>query len=388
MFITRAPSYCLHISASTKANKGLKFLLELRHFISTSAWGHSSQDNTPSGDAARKGYSVCIHKPGTSNLHDWWLCLCAFINWSLATASKHCPNRICTGGLLWSHAGPFNKATAVLVPLVLWHMILNEEHVRSFCCMICQLALVAWPHVADSMRAFSSSEYLIKSESSSKQLLSENPSVLQVWNERKISKLFWGIMTGIFSITWVLWGRLSYASSMQASGWCFFTASMKAAADGIAISWTVSSSDWHSSSALSKFILSSLTLTASVLGTAFNSLWQEPDVTLVVALSSWKLRISKSVAATCRQQPSILKADILHGGKLISIPRQQCRLAYRRYGWANVSSSYIAVWLVDIYHNIEYIQCIILAHIVIIFTTGHVTLGHYRDHNPGLPYNL
>ena len=163
-----------------KANEGLKFLLELRHFISTSAWGHSFQDNTPSGDVTRKGFSVFIHKPDTSTLHDRWLYLCAFINWSLATASKHCPNRICTGGLLWSNVGPFNRATAVLVSLVLWHMILKEEDVRSFCRMICQLALVARFRVADSMRAFSFSEYLMNSESSSKQLLSQNPSVLQV----------------------------------------------------------------------------------------------------------------------------------------------------------------------------------------------------------------
>ena len=235
-------------------------------------------------------YSVFIHKPGTSTLHDRWLYLCAFKNWSLATASKRCPNLICTGGLLWSNVGPFNRATAVLVTLVLWHMVLKEEDVRSFCRMICQFALVAWPRVADSMRAFSSSEYLMNSESSSKQLISQNPSVLQVWHERNISNLLWGVMTGISSITCVFWGRLSYASSKHASGWCFFTASMKAAADGIAIPWTVSSSDWHSSSALSKFILSSLTLTASVLGTAFGSHWQDPDVTLVVALSSWKLQ--------------------------------------------------------------------------------------------------
>ena len=103
----------LHISASTKANEGLKFLLELRHFFSTSAWGHSLQDKTPSGDAARKGYSVFIHKPGTSTLQVRWLYLCAFITWSLATASKRCPNRICTGGLLWSNVGQFNRATAV-----------------------------------------------------------------------------------------------------------------------------------------------------------------------------------------------------------------------------------------------------------------------------------
>ena len=154
----------------------------------------------------------------------------------------------------------------------------------------------------------------------------------------------------------------------------FFTASMKAAGDGIAIPWTVSPSNWNSSSAFSKFIISSLTLTALVLGTAFGSHWQDPDVTLVVALSSWKLRISNSVAVTWWQQPSILKADILQGGELISIPRQQCRLAHRRYCWANVRSTYIAVWLVDYYHNIEHIQCIILDHIVIIFTTGHVTL--------------
>ena len=161
---------------------------------------------------------VLIHKLGTATLHDRWLYLCAFINWSLATASKRCPNRICTGGLLWSNVVPFNRARAVLVPLVLWHMVLKEEDVRSFCRMMCQLALVAWPCVADSMKAFSSSEYLMNSESSSKQLLSQNPSVLQVWHERKISGLLWGVMTGTSSITCVFWGRFSFASSMHASG--------------------------------------------------------------------------------------------------------------------------------------------------------------------------